>query len=54
VEVIEKEPHPTDPTRGRMRSRLTGINQEGEAVISWIGLGMVKRREPLDEAPGGD
>ena len=54
VEVIEKEPHPTDPTRGRMRSKLTGINQEGEPVISWIGLGMVKRREPLDEAPGGD
>jgi acyl dehydratase len=54
VEVIEKEPHPTDPTRGRLNSRMTGLNQDGEEVISWIGLGMVKRREPLDEAPGGD
>jgi hypothetical protein len=33
---------------------MTGINQDGDEVITWVGLGMVKRREPLDEAPGGD
>jgi acyl dehydratase len=49
VEVLSKEPDPNDPTRGRMRSRLTGFNQDGEAVISWEGLGMVERREPVSE-----
>jgi acyl dehydratase len=51
VEVLEKEPHPNDPTRGRMNSRLTGLNQDGEEVVSWVGLGMVERRA---EAEGGD
>ena len=49
VEVLEKEPHPKDPTRGRMRSELRGYNQDGEEVISWVGLGMVERREPAEE-----
>jgi acyl dehydratase len=46
VEVLSKEPHPRDPTRGRMRTELRGYNQDGEEVISWIGLGMIERREP--------
>jgi acyl dehydratase len=48
VEVLEKEPDPNDPTRGRVRSRMTGLNQDGEPVISWEGLGLVARREPAD------
>jgi acyl dehydratase len=49
VEVIEKEPHPSDPTRGRVNSKLTGLNQNGEEVVSWVGLGLVERRRPADE-----
>jgi acyl dehydratase len=49
VEVLSKEPHPRDPTRGRMRTELRGYNQDGEEVISWIGLGMIERREPATE-----
>lgn len=44
TEVLEKEPHPEDPSRGRVRSKVTGYNQDGEAVISWVGLGIVGRR----------
>jgi len=49
VEMLSKEPHPHDPTRGRMRTELRGYNQDGEEVISWIGLGMIERREPATE-----
>jgi acyl dehydratase len=49
VEVLSKEPHPTDPTRGRMKSQLRGYNQDEEEVISWVALGMVERREPATE-----
>jgi hypothetical protein len=27
---------------------MTGLNQDGEPVISWEGLGLVARREPAD------
>jgi acyl dehydratase len=49
VEVLEKEPDPNDPTRGRVRSKLTGLNQDDEPVISWEGLGLVARREPATD-----
>ncbi len=49
VEVLEKEPHPRDPTRGRMRTELRGYNRDGEEVISWKGLAMIERREPAEE-----
>jgi acyl dehydratase len=53
VEVLEKEPDPNDPTRGRVRSKMTGLNQDGEPVISWEGLGLVARRESADNGAGG-
>jgi acyl dehydratase len=46
VEVLAKEPDPNDPARGRVRSKVTGVNQDGDPVISWEGLGLVARREP--------
>ena len=49
VEILEKEPHPRDPTRGRLRTELRGYNQDDEEVISWVGLAMIERREPAEE-----
>ncbi|WP_254863616.1 MaoC family dehydratase [Halovivax gelatinilyticus] len=45
VEVVEKRPDESNPEVGRVHTRLTATNQRDEAVISWIGLGMVRRRE---------
>jgi acyl dehydratase len=45
TEVIDKRPSESHPDRGYVDTRMEGINQDGDVVISWIGLGMVKRRE---------
>lgn len=44
TELLDKRPSESDPSRGYVRSSLEGINQNGEVVISWIGLAMVGRR----------
>ena len=44
TEVLEKRVSESDPTRGYVDTKLEGINQNGEVVISWIGLEMVARR----------
>ncbi|MFC6838496.1 MaoC family dehydratase [Halomarina ordinaria] len=44
-EVLEKRPSESDASRGHVTSKLTGYNQDGDEVISWVGLGLVKRRE---------
>lgn len=44
VEVLETRPHEDHETLGHVRSRLTGTNQRGETVITWVGLGLVRRR----------
>lgn len=44
VEVVDKRVDENDPTIGHVDSKLTGYNQDDEAVISWIGLGMIARR----------
>ncbi|WP_254547405.1 MaoC family dehydratase [Halomarina pelagica] len=48
TEVLEKRPSESDPSRGHVKSRVTGYNQDGEEVISWVGLGLVARREADD------
>ena len=45
VEVVEKRVDEDDPTIGHVDSKLTGYNQDDEPVISWIGLGMIQRRD---------
>ena len=45
TEVIDKRPSESHPDRGYVDTQMEGINQDGDVVISWIGLGMVKRRE---------
>lgn len=49
VEVVEKRPDESNPAIGRVHTRLTASNQRDEAVISWIGLGMVRRRDAAAE-----
>ncbi|WP_408958504.1 MaoC family dehydratase [Natrinema sp. 74] len=46
TEVIDKRVSESDPQRGYVDSRLEGITQDGDVVVSWISLGMVARREP--------
>ena len=46
TEVLDKRPSESDPRRGYVDTLLEGRNQDDEVVISWIGLGMVERRDP--------
>ncbi|MFC5973477.1 MaoC family dehydratase [Halomarina salina] len=46
VEVVDKRRSESDPSRGYVDNKMEGINQDGEVVISWIGLGMVEVRDP--------
>lgn len=45
VEVVDKRPLEDDPTVGHVDTRLTAHNQDDEAVLTWIGLGIVARRD---------
>ncbi|AQL43404.1 acyl dehydratase [Halorientalis sp. IM1011] len=42
-EVVEKR-EGDRPGVGEVDSRLTGYNQDGDPVITWIGLGMIEKR----------
>ncbi|MXR51923.1 acyl dehydratase [Halovenus sp. WSH3] len=44
VEIVDKYPDEDNPQIGYVDSKLTAYNQNGEAVISWIGLGIVDRK----------
>ncbi|APX96393.1 MaoC family dehydratase [Natronorubrum daqingense] len=48
-EVIDKRVSESDPKRGYVDSFLEGRTQDGDVVISWIGLGMIERRNPGEE-----
>ncbi|GAB3036012.1 MaoC family dehydratase [Natronobiforma cellulositropha] len=48
VEVLETSAADGRNEIGYVDERLTGYNQDGEAVISWISLEMVSRRESLE------
>lgn len=45
LEILEKTPS-RNPNVGNVRNRLTATNQDGEEVISFVGLGMFDRRDP--------
>jgi acyl dehydratase len=49
TEILDKQVSESDPTRGYVDSRLEGITQDGDVVISWIAHGMIARRNPDDE-----
>jgi acyl dehydratase len=44
VEVLEKRESESRPEMGHVRSKLTGYNDDGEAVIEWKADGMFRRR----------
>jgi acyl dehydratase len=48
LEVVDKYPA-DDPEIGNVDNRMTAYDQDGEAVITWVGLAMVERREPLED-----
>ena len=45
TEVLDKRVSESDPTRGYIDTKLEGVNQYDEVVLSWIALEMVTRRE---------
>jgi len=49
TEVLDKRVSESDPTRGYVNTKLEGLNQDGDVVISWVGLEMVERRNSGDE-----
>ncbi|MCQ4334976.1 MaoC family dehydratase [Natronomonas sp. F2-12] len=44
VEVLDKRPSESRPEIGHVRTKLVGYNQNDEAVIEWVALGMFRRR----------
>ncbi|ELY49359.1 MaoC family dehydratase [Natronolimnohabitans innermongolicus] len=46
TEVLDKRVSESDPRRGYVETRIEGVNQDGDVVISWIAHGMIERRNP--------
>ncbi len=44
MEVIEARPSASKPDRGVVRSRWAATNQDGQAVLTILGMGMFRRR----------
>lgn len=49
TEIVDKRVSESAPERGYVDSLLEGVNQDGDVVISWIGLGMIARRNPGED-----
>jgi acyl dehydratase len=45
AEILTKRPAENAPELGHVNVKLTGVNQNDNIVISWVLLGMIKRRE---------
>lgn len=45
VSVVDKDPTPSIPGVGTVHVELTGANQRDDAVISWVGLSLIKQRD---------
>lgn len=43
-EILETRPSESRDDRGYVRNRTTGCNQDGDEVVSWIGVNMIGRR----------
>lgn len=44
VEVVDKRPETSLPDVGEVDLRVTGFNQDDEAVVSWIALSLLEHR----------
>ena len=45
VEVVDKRPSDSDPRRGYVDVDVTGRTPDGDAVVTWRVLGMLRRRD---------
>lgn len=52
--TVEKVDLKSRPAMGIMRSRNEGVNQNGELVFSFIGQGLIERREPFQAKETAD
>ena len=50
TEVLDKRVSESDPKRGYVDTRLEGINQDGDVVISWLAHAMIERRNPAEQS----
>lgn len=50
TEAIEKRPSESDPSRGFVKFRLEGYDEDGTLLISWIGTTIWARRDATEEA----
>ncbi|MFA9424862.1 MaoC family dehydratase [Natronorubrum sp. A-ect3] len=48
TEVVDKRVSESDPKRGYVDTRLEGLNQDGDVVISWLAHAMIERRNPAE------
>lgn len=48
VEVLDKRVSESRPEMGHVRTKLVGYNQDDEAVIEWVALGMYRRRDAAE------
>ena len=48
VEILDKRPSESRPEMGHVRTKLVGYNQNEQAVIEWVALGMYRRREAAE------
>lgn len=48
IEVLDRQPSDRNPAIGDYRVEVVATNDDGEAVLSMVGLGVVERREPGD------
>lgn len=46
AETVEKRPASEIPGIGHVHHDITGVNQDGEPVITWTALGLVEMRDP--------
>ena len=45
LEFLDKRPSESNPRIGHVESRVSARNDDGEEVVSWVGLAMYERRE---------
>ena len=48
IEVLDKVPSDRNPAIGNYRVEVVATDEDGEPVLSMVGLGVVERREPSD------
>lgn len=45
VEIVDKQPATSLAGVGEVHMRVTGTNQDGHDVVTWVGLALIERRD---------